>query len=75
MFKDGKGVAQDYAEAVRLYRLSAAQGYASAQSNLGNMFEKGKGVAKDRAEAIRLFRLAAAQGQANATSALKRLGA
>jgi hypothetical protein len=68
------GVAQDYAEAVRLYSLAAAQGHADAQNNLGNMFEKGQVVAKDRAEAIRLYRLAAAQGFANATAALKRLG-
>jgi uncharacterized protein len=69
------GVAQDYAEAVRLYHLAVAQGHASAQNNLGDMFEKGQGVAQDRAEAIRLYRLAAAQGNANATAALKRLGA
>jgi TPR repeat protein len=75
MFEYGQGVAQDYAEAVRLYRLAAAQGDANAQFNLGDMFENGKGVAQDRGEAIRLYRLAAAQGSANATAALKRLGA
>ncbi len=74
MFKNGQGVAEDYAEAARLYSLAAAQGYAIAQYNLGVMFAKGQGVAKDRAEAIRLYRLAAAQGRANATAALKRLG-
>ena len=76
-YSSGEGVAQDKAEAVRLYHLSAAQhkGYAGAQANLGRMFEKGKGVAQDRAEAIRLYRLAAALGDAYATAALKRLGA
>ena len=74
MFDNGEGVAQDEAEAVRLYRLAAAQGLAPAQFNLGFMFENGQGVAKDIAEAIRLYRLAAAQGDANATAALKRLG-
>jgi TPR repeat protein len=74
MFDNGRGVAQDYAEAVRLYSLAAAQGNAFAQFNLGVMFEKGRGVAKDRAEAIRWYRLAAAQGNAGATAALKRLG-
>jgi hypothetical protein len=69
------GVAQGYAEAVRLFSLAAAQGLANAQTNLGWMFENGKGVAQDRAEAIRLYRLAAAQGHAYATAALKRLGA
>jgi TPR repeat protein len=74
MFYNGQGVAQDYAEAVRLYSLAAAQGHAVAQFNLGYMFEKGQGVAQDRAEAIRWYRLAAAQGDAGATAALKRLG-
>jgi TPR repeat protein len=73
MFANGRGVAQDDAEAVRLYRLAAAQGHARAQNNLGFMFEDGLGVAKDTAEAIRLYRLAAAQGVAAATAALQRL--
>jgi TPR repeat protein len=60
------GVAQDYAEAVRLYSLAAAQGHASAQVNLGTMFYNGQGVAQDYAEAVRLYRLAAAQGYADA---------
>jgi uncharacterized protein len=69
------GVAQDYAEAVRLYSLAAAQGDADAQNNLGLMFEYGHGVAQDRAEAIRWYRLAAAQGNAAAKANLKALGA
>jgi TPR repeat protein len=66
MFQHGKGVAQDYAEAVQLYRLAAAQGHASAQVNLGYMFQHGKGVAQNYAEAVRLYRIAAAQGHADA---------
>jgi uncharacterized protein len=69
------GVVQDYAEAVRLCRLAAAQGYARAQFSLGVTFESGQGVAPDRAEAIRFYRLAAAQRYADAISALSRLGA
>ena len=75
MFDNGQGVAQDHAEAVRLYSLAAAQGDAYAQCWLGYMFEMGYGVAQDRAEAIRLYRLAAAQGQAVAAAALQRLRA
>ena len=74
MFEHGQGVAQDYAEAVRLYSLAAAQGHARAQFNLGNKFKNGRGVAQDRAEAIRWYRLAAAQGDAWAKATLKRLG-
>ncbi len=69
------GVAQDYAEAVRLYRLAAAQGLAGAQNNLGWMVQKGLGFAQDRAEAIRWYCLAAAQGDANAQSNLEELDA
>ena len=69
------GVAQDYAEAVRLYSLAAAQGYAYAQVKLGLMFENGTGVAQDTAEAIRWYRLAAAQGCAFAQNSLAQLGA
>jgi TPR repeat protein len=60
------GVVQDYAEAVRLYSLAAAQGNALAQYNLGLMFENGQGVAQDYAEAVRLYSLAAEQGLAGA---------
>jgi TPR repeat protein len=58
------GVAQDFAEAVRLYRLAAEQGYLLAQCFLGLMFEAGQGVAQDYAEALRLYRLAAELGHA-----------
>ena len=75
MFKRGDSVAQDYAEAVRFYRLAAAQGHANAQFNLGIMFENGRGVAQDRAEAIQWYRLAAVQGHERATAVLRRLGA
>ena len=64
------GVAKDYAEAVRLYRLAAAQGHAGAQCNLGVKFANGQGVAQDHAEAARLYRLSAAQGNAQAQSNL-----
>jgi hypothetical protein len=60
------GVAKDYAEVVRLYRLAADQGHAVAQYFLGLMFYLGQGVAQDYAEAARLYRLAADQGNAEA---------
>ena len=75
MFDNGEGIAQDQAEAVRLYRLAAAQGDADAHFYLGYMYENGRGVAQDRAEATRWYRLAAAQGDADASAALVRLGA
>jgi TPR repeat protein len=62
----GRGVAQDYVEAARLYRLAAEQGDADAQLKLGFMFTNGQGVAQDPAEAARWYRLAAEQGDADA---------
>ena len=47
MYYNGKGVAQDFKEAVKWYRLAAAQGYASAQLNFGAMYYEGKGVTED----------------------------
>ena len=64
MYKKGWGVLQDYAEAVKWYRLAAEQGYAKAQNNLGVRYENGEGVLQDYAEAMKWYRLAAEQGRA-----------
>ena len=56
----------DYAEAVKMFRLAADQGDATAQYNLGVMYAKGKGVPQDHAEAVKWYRLAADQGEARA---------
>ena len=66
MYSNGRGVTQDFAEAVKWYRLSADQGYADAQYNLGLMYNNGQGVPQDFAEAVKWWRLAADQGYANA---------
>ncbi len=56
------GLAQDFAQALALYRLAAAQGLDGAEYRLGYMYHYGEGVARDDAEALRLYQLAAAQG-------------
>ena len=68
--QNGRGVPKDYDEAVKWYRLAAAQGNALAQNNLGVMYENGLGVPKDYDEAIKWYRLAAAQGNAAAQNNL-----
>ena len=67
-FQDGVDAYQrkDYKEAVRLYRLSAKQGDADAQYNLGWMYDNGQGVPQDYKEAVRLYRLSAKQGDVDA---------
>ncbi len=63
MYRLGEGgVAQDYAQALALFRLAAAQNFDGAQCILGYMHSMGYGVAQDYAEALRLYQLAAAQG-------------
>ena len=42
MYARGQGVPQDYAEAVKWYRLAADQGDARAQNNLGVMYANGR---------------------------------
>ena len=63
---DGEGVEQDYAEAVKWYRLAAEQGDAVAQNNLGYAYRNGAGVEQDYVEAVNWYRLAAEQGDAHA---------
>ncbi|MDP6088531.1 MAG: tetratricopeptide repeat protein, partial [Nitrospinota bacterium] len=70
MYAKGRGVAQDYAQAVTWYRKAALQGNALAQSNLGFMYENGRGVAQDYALAVKWYRKAALQGFARAQSNL-----
>ena len=70
MFRHGKGVPQDDAEAVRWYQLAADQGHARAQANLGFMYSNGNDVPQDYAEALRWYQLAADQGNASAQTSL-----
>ncbi len=76
MYDKGRGVPQDYAEAVGWWRKAAEQGHAEAQYNLGTVYHKGRyamgwigssrGVPQDYAEAVRWYRKAAEQGLADA---------
>ena len=64
-YAKGQGVLQDYAEAVKWYRLAAAQGNAMAQANLGLRYAKGEGVPQDYILAHMWFNLAAGKGAVN----------
>ena len=64
MYGTGRGVTQDYGEAVRWYRRAAEQGHVSGQYNLGFMYGNGRGVVQDDTEAVRWYRRAAEQGHA-----------
>ncbi len=62
----GKGVPQDYADAVRWYRRAADQGDAKAQYGLASTYYNGKGIPQDYAEAVRWCRKAAEHGHPRA---------
>jgi uncharacterized protein len=66
MYQEGRGVPQNYAEAVKWYRLAANQGDAGGQGNLGLMYLYGLGVPKDYVSAHIWFNLSAAQGEQRA---------
>jgi Sel1 repeat-containing protein len=70
MYSSGKGVPQDYGEAVGWLRKSAEQGNAKAQYDLGYMYREGKGVPQDYGEGARWCHKAAEQGFAPAEEAL-----
>ncbi len=64
MYDLGKGVNQDYTEAIKWYRKAAELGDVDGQCNLGQMYYYGKGINQDYTEAIKWYRKAAEQGSA-----------
>ncbi len=60
----GKGVPQDYAEALRWYKMAADQGEPDAEDGLGYMYVTGRGTKQDYAEALRWYKRAAEHGDA-----------
>jgi len=63
MYENGKGVAQDYREAMKWYRLAAdQQAYAAPLYALGLMYAKGRGVTQDDVHAYMWYNLAASSG-------------
>jgi TPR repeat protein len=63
MYENGKGVAQDYREAMKWYRLAADYpGYAAPLYALGLMYVNGHGVAQDNVHAYMWYNIAATSG-------------
>ena len=61
MYYKGRGVRQDYKEAVKWWRLAAEKGFGEALNNLGMMYGNGDGVPEDYVEAHKWFDLAASR--------------
>ena len=61
IYAEGRGVAQDYAQARVWWEKAATQGHVDAQYNLGNFYNDGRGVPQDFAKAREWYEKAAAQ--------------
>jgi TPR repeat protein len=62
IYSSGRGVPQDFAQALKWYGLAADQGNAFAQNGLGLMYENGQGVPQDIVRAHMWFNLSGSQG-------------
>lgn len=65
-YANGKGAAQDYAQAGRWYLKAADQNHALAQFNLAMMHANGQGMPKDQTKSLVWIRKAAELGDAGA---------
>jgi hypothetical protein len=70
LYRKGRGVPVDPAEAAHWYRLAAEQGHMGDQYFLGLLYESGQGVPADDAQAAHWLGLSAAQGWPPAMDAL-----
>ena len=66
MYANGQGVAQDYVEAAKWWRIAADQRDAYAECNLGLLYLSGHGVPQNYAAGVRWLRKAADRGYAEA---------
>ena len=66
LYKAGRGVRQDYAEAVKWFRTAAERGIPEACYALGGMYYDGRGVSQDYEESFRWWLKAAEKGMAEA---------
>lgn len=73
LYDQGKGVPQDYAQAMIWYLKAAEQGLPQAQINLGILYEEGQGVKPDPVRAYFWYALADVQGDGQAPQAKKDL--
>jgi TPR repeat protein len=62
MYDLGQGVPENPQEAVRLFRLAAAENDANANASLAVMYANGRGVRTDHVQAMRYYRRAAELG-------------
>ena|SRR5438067_13264412 len=62
LYQKGRGVTQNFGEAMNYYRAAAAQGNANAMYDIGTLFENGQGVETNVVEAARWYLRSAERG-------------
>ncbi|KAJ1459151.1 hypothetical protein M885DRAFT_560896 [Pelagophyceae sp. CCMP2097] len=75
LFNEGKGVAESDEEAVKWFRLAAAQGNTDAVYYLRFCYEYGHGVPQDLQEVLRLYKRAMTKGHPDAAAQVEKLEA
>jgi TPR repeat protein len=70
IYDTGKGVGQDFGQAIEWYRQAAIAGNAFAAFDLGALYDAGRGTARDAGEALHWYRAAAERGLGRAAYAL-----
>jgi len=73
-YVQGRGVKQNYCEALKWFQKAAEQRLAQAENDLGNMYMNGYCVGKDLAVARRWYQQAVADGSPSAATNLASLG-
>jgi len=73
MYRRGKGIKQDDAEALQWMRKAANQDDADGLNNMGVMYEFGYGVKKDLVQAQFWYEKTVLRGNKNAVKKLQRL--
>jgi TPR repeat protein len=66
LYSEGRGAAQNHAEAADWFRKAAEQGLAASQYRLGRAYARGLGVKQNNEEALKWLRIAAEKGDADA---------
>lgn len=71
LYENGRGVAQDYAQAAFWYKKSAVQNFSHAQAALGKLYYYGRGVEQNYAKAHAWWSEAAKRGSSEAKTYLE----
>lgn len=70
IYHQGRGIPQNYQEALNWYRRAANNGFSHANYHLGQMYHNGDGVKQNYSEAARFYQIAADQGLSDAQNSL-----